>query len=296
VLGPIASPVRTPALDRRSTIEDVVRVAVLDGVDELLAHEPFVRLNCGADDVHDARVATRRLRSNLRTLRPVLDRSTSERLRDELSWAGALLGTVRDLDVMRSTIETFLAARPAVAGHQLLALIDGEREAAHRCLVASMRDPRWQSMMRRLEAAARLAPLRGTVAPMDHAEPTARALLRKSWRRCEQRALGAQAGETSWHEVRKAAKSTRYAAELFEPVLGRPAGSFARATEAIQERLGEIQDLVVACEWLRRHVDDPQVGVVAKQLCADFAESPDDLPAHWNQVWKQARRAGSRVF
>ena len=296
VLGPVASRVCAPALDRRSTIEEVVRVALLEGLEELLAHEPGVRLDLGPDDVHDARVATRRLRSNLRTLRPVLDRSTSERLRDELSWAGALLGTVRDLDVMRSTFQTLLERQPAVTGRQLLAMIDGERAAAHRCLVASMHDPRWRSMMRGLEAAARLAPLRGTIGPMDRAEHTARALLRKAWRRCEQRAHAAEAGTTSWHEVRKAAKSVRYAAELFEPVLGRPTRSFARAIEAIQEQLGERQDLVVACEWLGHRVDDPQVGVVARQLCADFDGSSDDLPERWDQVWKHARQAASRVF
>jgi CHAD domain-containing protein len=150
--------------------------------------------------------------------------------------------------------------------------------------------------MRGLVAASRVPPLRGTVAPMDHAGRAARSLLGKSWRRCEQRVVAAEAGATSWHEVRKAAKSTRYAAELFEPVLGRATRPFARATEAIQERLGEMQDLVVACEWLGRHVDDPQVGVVARQLCDEFDGTSEDPPADWNRVWKRACHAASRVL
>ena len=295
VLGPGAARERVPDLDRKSTIEDVVRVAVLDGLGQLLVHDPGVRLNLGEDDVHDARVATRRLRSNLRTLRPVLDRTVIDRLRDELSWAGALLGEVRDRDVMRSTFVTSLAESPGLDGHELLATIAAERTAAHRRLVESMLGSRWRSMVDSLEAAALMPPLRGTTAPMDGAAKIARSLLRKSFARCERRVAAAQDGTTSWHEVRKAFKSTRYAAELFEPVLGRASHTFAGATEDIQEQLGDVQDLVVACEWLRRHTDHPQMGAVARQLCDKLDDPVVGEPAQWNRLWKRARRAASRV-
>ena len=50
--------------------------------------------------VHDMRVAVRRLRSLLRTARPLLDRPWAESVRAELDWLAGRLGVVRDLDVL----------------------------------------------------------------------------------------------------------------------------------------------------------------------------------------------------
>ena len=49
-----------------------------------------------------------------------------------------------------------------------------------------------------------------------------------------------------YHEIRKAAKRLRYAAESVEPAFGAPATTLAEAAEDLQEVLGEHQDSVVA--------------------------------------------------
>jgi CHAD domain-containing protein len=53
------------------------------------------------------------------------------------------------------------------------------------------------------------------------------------------------------HDVRKAAKRARYAAESVTPVVGKPAKRLAKALERIQETLGDHQDSVVERVWLR---------------------------------------------
>jgi CHAD domain-containing protein len=158
-----------------------------------------------------------------------------------------------------------------------------------------MDSERWQSMIRAVDAAARLPPLRGSVAPAAKARKKVRALLRESWRRLERRAQQAERDEIGFHEVRKAAKSTRYAAELFEPVIGDDADALARATEDIQTELGEQQDSVVACEWLRRHADHVQIGGTADELCASLDRGPVRRPDRWRRMWKKARRAAEFV-
>jgi CHAD domain-containing protein len=58
------------------------------------------------------------------------------------------------------------------------------------------------------------------------------------------------------HEVRKAAKRARYAAESAGPVFGDKADSLAKRMEQIQETLGEHQDSVVVRELLQRLAGD----------------------------------------
>src|SRR3712207_9218803 len=57
--------------------------------------------------------------------------------------------------------------------------------------------------------------------------------------------------EELWHDARKAAKQSRYAAESVEPVFGKDATAFATAMEAVQEALGEHQDSVLTRDRLR---------------------------------------------
>ena len=53
------------------------------------------------------------------------------------------------------------------------------------------------------------------------------------------------------HQARKAAKRARYAAELVEPVLGKPARRQVKQAKKLQELLGRHQDSVLAAAVLR---------------------------------------------
>ena len=79
----------------------------------LLRHDPGVRLGIDIEDVHQARVATRRLRSDLRTFQPLLDEAWADALRDELRWLGAELGRVRDAEVLRDRLRAAATTLPA---------------------------------------------------------------------------------------------------------------------------------------------------------------------------------------
>ena len=54
--------------------------------------------------MHKARVATRRLRSDLRLLEGELDPVWTRFTRGELKWLGEVLGVVRDIDVLTTTV------------------------------------------------------------------------------------------------------------------------------------------------------------------------------------------------
>ena len=65
----------------------------------LLAHDPGTRRGDDPEDLHQLRVATRRLRAFLRAARRLVDGDWARSLRAELGWLGGHLGPARDLDV-----------------------------------------------------------------------------------------------------------------------------------------------------------------------------------------------------
>jgi CHAD domain-containing protein len=127
VWGPKAEEPPDPvvaALDRRARLREVISASIAAGVAALVEQDPGIRLGGDSEHVHKARVATRRLRSDLRTFRPVLDRGWVGRMREELRWVGAALGAVRDADVLLEELRSQGASLPkldAPAAEALLA-------------------------------------------------------------------------------------------------------------------------------------------------------------------------------
>ena len=95
-----APEIAVTALGDEATVADVVQRAIAASVDRLIRHDPIVRLDADPEGVHQARVATRRLRSDLRTFGSLLDPEWVRALREELGWLAGNLGAVRDDDVL----------------------------------------------------------------------------------------------------------------------------------------------------------------------------------------------------
>ncbi|HEX3425303.1 MAG TPA: CHAD domain-containing protein, partial [Acidimicrobiales bacterium] len=90
-----------PALDRvgpHTTVAELAAAAIATAATSLAAHEPGLRTGSDPEDVHQARVETRRLRARLLTLRPVLDQTWVAEVNGELKWLAQALGAVRDTD------------------------------------------------------------------------------------------------------------------------------------------------------------------------------------------------------
>lgn len=94
-------------LKRSAPAGDVVLAYLAEQVTALREHEAAVR-GGAPDAVHQMRVATRRLRSALRTFRPLLERERTEPVRRELHWLATALGRARDAEVLRDRLLTAL--------------------------------------------------------------------------------------------------------------------------------------------------------------------------------------------
>ena len=91
-------------------------------------------------------MAARRLRSDLRTFRGLLDADWTATLRDELRWLGAELGTVRDTEVLIERLQGRLETLPAedrADAAPLLARLRERWEACRAELLAALRSPRY---------------------------------------------------------------------------------------------------------------------------------------------------------
>lgn len=283
-------------LTPESPARDVVQSAIAASVRRLLDHDAGVRLGEDPEQVHQARVATRRLRSDLRTFRSLLVPEWDESLRDELQWLGAELGEVRDtevlLDLLRSKVARLNDTDRPVGEHLLDQLVDRwERQRIE--LLEALRSHRYAALLDRLVAAARQpALLPEADAPATSVLPP---LARKPWRKLRRdvEALPHDPADEQLHAVRIRAKRSRYAAEAVAPALGKPARRFARAVAGLQDVLGEHQDAVVAATWLRSVAADasrPEDAFVAGVLTGMIRVVEHETRDAWPAAWKEARR------
>ncbi|MDP9073124.1 MAG: CYTH and CHAD domain-containing protein, partial [Actinomycetota bacterium] len=158
-LGP---DVVVPELTAKATVATVVAAAIAAGLTRMIRHDPGVRLGDDPEHVHQARVGTRRLRSDLRTFRQLLDPEWAEPIRAELGWLGAALGEVRDADVLtgrlRAQIQDLadIDARPAAGLLRRLAL---ERDRARMRMLDALNSQRYLTLLDDLARGAADPPL-----------------------------------------------------------------------------------------------------------------------------------------
>lgn len=221
------------------------------------------------DAVHRMRTTTRRLSSALATFAPLIDPASGDRLRSDLRRLAGVLGTVRDAEVMRDRLLR-LATEDGGADVDpgVLAGLAGELHARHRAahaeLLETLDSQPHRELLADLDVLLRNPPWRAAAGrPADTTLPP---LVRRDWRRVEERAVHAAAceervaQEVARHELRKAAKRLRYACEAVAPVFGPSAVDLGAAAEHLQDVLGEYHDSVVSRELVRRlaaEVTDP---------------------------------------
>jgi CHAD domain-containing protein len=301
-LGPRAlrSPDLVPStVERGATAADAVRSAITSSVLRIIEHDPAVR-DGDAEGVHQARVGTRRLRSDLRTFAPLLDRAWADELRGELEWLADALGAVRDTDVLLARLETAAASLPPgdhALADGLLSRLRGERDLARdRLLGDVLGSERYLRLLDALVAAA------GAPVVSDRAGRPARkalpALVERPWRKLKREvaALGAEPADDELHRVRIRAKRARYAAGVAIPVVGAAARKLEGALGSLQDVLGDHHDAVAAEAWLRTSATGPYTdgadALAAGELIGLQRAEAARLRGEWPAAWKAAKKAG----
>lgn len=226
--------------------------------------------------VHQARVASRRLREALPVLTDGLQHTKAGKAQRKIRRLTQALGTVRELDVTLHLIDE-LADRPAVpqaALREVRALVIEERERRRAIMLDRLKEIDQDKLSRRLQSvrAALSAPAPG------HNWRSALALrIARRGRRLE-KAIE-QAGQIyapeGLHQVRIAAKKFRYALEIADESGAAPSADALRTMKRLQEALGRLHDLQVlqhhvaavgAAPRNRRGTPDAELAVLARQI------------------------------
>jgi len=296
-LGPRASaaPDVTPVeVSPDDAAAKAVQAALSAGLARLIANDPPTRLG-DVEGLHQMRVATRRLRSDLRTFRPLIDERWGRGLSDELRWLGDRLGAVRDPDVQLGHLSgTAADLRPGIDPY--LQRLRDRQIAGRDALLEALRSERYVGLLDRMVDAIR-DPL-----VTDRAHRRSRGelpkLLRRAWKRLDQTAsaLSASDAEESYHAVRIRAKRLRYAAEAIGPALGDRAAALARLAAAaadLQDLLGTMHDAVVTRIDLHATLQEatgPDYAFAAGRLVERCTAAVDEGRRRYPRAWKRLLR------
>ena len=226
-----------------------VKWALARHVRWLLAHDPGTRLGREPESLHQMRVATRQLRAILRAARPLLVPEWADSLRDELRWLGRVLGPARDLDVQLAYFReeaTALDARDRRPLTQFIAHLEAQRKNVQEILLNELKSERYLDLIRRLQQAPHdPTAVESTVTLRDLAKQEFTKL------RNAIRQVGDSPNNARIHKIRIRTKRTRYAAELAEPTVGKPATRFINKARVVQDVLGMYQDAIQAEAHIR---------------------------------------------
>ncbi|MBV8851869.1 MAG: CHAD domain-containing protein, partial [Sinobacteraceae bacterium] len=204
-------------------------------------HEPGARLGDDPEELHDLRVAGRRLEALLRQFREYLPEALLQ-LRPVLRGVRQVLGEARDLDLALAEIEAFIATLPEPERQALKPLqqhlIEERIQARQRMLELLDSESVRVAFERLTQILARPAGAGDDAAIM--AVNVAPTLLRTRFRklRKDADALQPDSSMATYHEVRSQVKKLRYALETVAMLHGKAGDAMLRALRRWQEKLG----------------------------------------------------------
>jgi len=242
----------------------------------------------GPDNVHDLRVATRRLRAVLKAFRGQLDRRLYRELNFDLSSLTSATGPLRDADVRRRLLIQLISHAQDVAPdvrRDCAVALEEARQDARRELRLQMRAVLWRERMARIRAAARDGGL-VVMLPQPLLQFVAlflRGQLRELRRRMGRRRLDPR----RLHRLRVRIRNVRYVVEGLLPLVHARSEPLAKSLRWLQDRLGLAHDLTEAQRFLS---EGPFPGTVG----ATLARSLDARTARQLRDCRRALRTFAR--
>ena len=220
-----------------------------------LSHEPGTRIGEDPEELHDMRVATRRMRAAMKIFERAVPVRT-QKFRDEFKWVAGALGEVRDLDVQLERLDLWVAdaaERDREPLQALRALLQEQRQKQRKAMLRALDSKRYGRLVGSFGEFLRRGPSRRAQASRQPILASGPDLVRKPYRKV--RKLGDSLTEESpgeeYHELRKKGKRLRYALEFLSNIYGEPTKDLVKALKRLQDVLGDHQDAEVAISYLR---------------------------------------------
>lgn len=238
---------------------------------KVLQHETGSRTGENIEDVHDMRVAIRRIRSAFRLLRPYFKRSALRRYNTELRQLAWSLGEVRDLDVLIEDMRVYqrkLKAVQQAALQEAIDELDREREVARVALIKALDSRAYHRFVKDFskfvvtsgEGAKALTADEVLPSQVRHILP-AIIYSRMAAVRAYETVVDA-ADAPIFHALRIELKRLRYTVSLFREVLGPQIDEFIEEIKTLQDCLGHMNDAATARARLSGQLENNPVEVL----------------------------------
>ncbi len=225
----------------------------------LVEHRPSDGQPPDPEEIHQMRIAARRLRVSLKMFGQMLPGEAAKRFDREFQWFARSLGELRDLDVQA---ENFKAYQQTIGAEHLQELGGYElhlrraRAEARESLDAVFSAPRYMELMESFGALLHGAPSPGALRRWRsyRVSDGLKKILRKSLRRVRKlgRRVDSDTPAERLHKLRIRAKRLRYELEFFRDVYP-SLDKAAKATKHLQDVLGEHQDACTAAARLQTY-------------------------------------------
>jgi len=239
------------ALEPKSTVGEALQALGQADLAHLCAALEGLRERPEPDCVHQARVATRRLRALLKIFKPLAQDAAAQRLDEELDWLAAEFDAARDLDVFIGDVWDESVTGATFAGRDdFERALKAARANAYLRMEAALESPRTRDIL--LEAAAWLEAGAWTTDPAlakirdSRADTFAAGVLDHRRDQVKKRAKHfADLDAHARHKLRLKGKTLRYAAEDLAPLFPdhpKRAEHFIEASKVVQDILGALND------------------------------------------------------
>ena len=243
-------PFPTLRLNPETACDTAFRVVARRYLDNLTAnHEATCTGDPGA--LHQMRIALTRLRTAILFFSPMVDDPERTRIRDELKWLNAQLGTVRDLDVAIERLKAVSKQRPqAMSDYEHW---NEKRADSHRHLARALRSAKYRRLIESIFSWVENGPWsikEGKQAGQERAMPiatySARKLTRWEEKILKKRRKLLKMGTKKRHRLRLMNKKLCYSIEAFEDLF--PDKKFSKQQASLKylrkahKSLGQLND------------------------------------------------------
>jgi CHAD domain-containing protein len=303
-----------------TTLEDYAYRAIQKHSKKTLKWEKSVRKDEDPEALHQMRVGMRRLRAIVSNFDFVvnLPKVISDR---NISKIGRHLGKLRDLDVLKDTIEkSYQPSLPPQEVEYLQVALDvfkQQRENAVADVKTTLKNTRYMSLKEAFDEWLEKPSYEGSAAlPIElvvsdlllpeisnfflhpgwqigmQLNKSSGMIYHQSWTN-EEIEQHLTSGSDHLHSLRKQAKRLRYQMELFADLYGESYGEYVTQVKNIQDILGEIQDTVVLGEWFKG-IFNSELAVKLPTLVNLLVEKRRQLWHRWYPIQERYMQAETR--
>lgn len=285
---------RPVEFEEGATCGDALLAVIRSAHQHILANRLVVLGSDDSEGAHQLRVGLRRLRTVLSAFGPLIDLPSTAELKSHAKALAAIVGELRDADVLIDTIYAPVAS--SLEDHAgrapIKEALQTYRLAQRDAVRSALQGKHWSALQLHFAlwplAIEKHAPLQRPVA--KYADKA----VQRAWRRVAKR--GEHLGdltEEQRHEMRKDLKRFRYTAEFFNSHYGSAAlRPFTKQLKELQDTFGYLNDVAQARqleEVVERHCPNNNAchrlaGYTLGWHTAQAAKSRDSVQASWRRL------------